>query len=111
MTPASEALAIASDGARWLCYATSRDGVPRQKPELGLVEFGGTKRTNIVFPPARAAFEPGCVCKDTNPACPPAQRYKAVVSYQAPGQETGTWVLGLASDPALRDARHEAVRV
>jgi len=88
--------AIANDGSRWLCYATSKDGLRWEKPDLGLVEFGGTKRTNILFPPQRAPFEPGCVFRDTNPACPPDQRYKAVVSYQPPGGHEGTWVLGSA---------------
>lgn len=36
------------DGRRPLCYATSRDGYRWEKPELGLYEFGGSKRNNIV---------------------------------------------------------------
>jgi len=31
-----------------ICYATSRDGVTWVKPELGLVEFKGSKKNNIV---------------------------------------------------------------
>ncbi len=34
-------------GAFW-CYARSRDGVRWHRPELGLVEFGGSKRNNII---------------------------------------------------------------
>ena len=34
-----------------ICYATSKDGVNWEKPELGLVEFNGSKKNNIVdFP-------------------------------------------------------------
>ena len=33
-----------------LCYATSRDGIHWQKPLLGKVESGGSKRNNIVMP-------------------------------------------------------------
>ena len=33
----------------FLCYATSRDGVHWERPELGLVEFGGSKANNIVL--------------------------------------------------------------
>ena len=34
-----------------LCYATSSDGVHWEKPDLGLVEFNGSKHNNIVdFP-------------------------------------------------------------
>lgn len=35
-----------------LCYATSKDGVNWEKPELGLVEFNGSKKNNIVDLPA-----------------------------------------------------------
>ena len=62
--------AIAQDGSRWLCYATSTDGVHWEKPDLGLVEFDGSKANNIVFPPERRGHEPGCVFIDTNPDCP-----------------------------------------
>jgi hypothetical protein len=31
-----------------VCYATSKDGLKWAKPELGLVEFGGTKANNLV---------------------------------------------------------------
>ena len=31
-----------------ICYATSKDGVNWEKPELGLVEFNGSKKNNIV---------------------------------------------------------------
>ena len=36
------------DAASLLCYATSKDGVTWQKPELGIYEFRGTKQNNIV---------------------------------------------------------------
>jgi hypothetical protein len=32
-----------------VCYATSKDGIVWEKPELGIVEFDGSKRNNIVF--------------------------------------------------------------
>ncbi len=32
-----------------ICYAISSDGIHWEKPELGLVEFGGNKRNNIVY--------------------------------------------------------------
>ena len=31
----------------YLCYATSRDGLAWEKPDLGLVEFRGSKKNNI----------------------------------------------------------------
>ena len=32
-----------------VCYATSKDGIRWEKPELGLIEFGGNKKNNIVI--------------------------------------------------------------
>lgn len=37
------------DGAQLrVCYATSKDGIKRKKPNLGLVDFQGSKANNIV---------------------------------------------------------------
>jgi len=64
------------------CYAESEDGSTWRKPELGLVEFKGSKANNIVF--QREDFggmrsEPAAVSvmKDENPAVAPDARYKA----------------------------------
>ena len=84
--------AIASDGSRWCCYATSQDGIHWEKPKLGIVPFDGQEATNIVFPPERMPHEPNCVFKDTNPACPAAEKYKMVASLQPPGGKRGTYV-------------------
>ena len=32
-----------------ICYAVSQDGIKWEKPELGLVEFNGSKQNNIVW--------------------------------------------------------------
>ncbi|MBB74727.1 MAG: hypothetical protein CMJ75_09460 [Planctomycetaceae bacterium] len=58
------------------CYAESRDGVHWTKPDLGLVEFQGSKHNNIVWD----GIGTHCfaVFKDANPACPPTARYKAI---------------------------------
>jgi hypothetical protein len=61
-----------------VCYAESRDGVRFEKPELGLFDFAGSKKNNIVWQGIGAHnFAP---FKDGNPACPPGERYKAVAS-------------------------------
>lgn len=58
------------------CYAESRDGIHWTKPELGLVAWRGSKANNIVWSgPGAENFAP---FKDTNPACPPEARYKAL---------------------------------
>ena len=75
-----------ASGQGWVmntCYAMSEDGVHWKRPKLGLHEFKGSKENNIVWPgkgPGRwdtpvsnfAAF------RDTNPDCPPSERYKAL---------------------------------
>ena len=58
------------------CYAESTDGIHWTKPNLGLYEFEGSKENNIVFDGAgTGSFAP---FKDTNPDCPPEERYKAL---------------------------------
>jgi hypothetical protein len=59
------------------CYAESRDGLTFTKPKLGLFEFAGSKDNNIVWagPEGTHNFAP---FKDTNPACKPEARYKAL---------------------------------
>lgn len=58
------------------CYAESKDGVVWTKPELGLFEFNGSKRNNIVWD----GIGTHCfvVFKDKNPSCETDSRYKAI---------------------------------
>ena len=57
-------------------YAESKDGIHWTRPNLGLYEFEGSKENNIVFDGAgTGSFAP---FKDTNPDCPPEERYKAL---------------------------------
>jgi hypothetical protein len=61
-----------------LCYAESTDGVNWRKPELGLFEFQGSKRNNIIW--AAPHLDNFMVFKDLNPNCRPGETYKAVSS-------------------------------
>ncbi len=58
------------------CYAESKDGIHWTKPNLGLVEWDGSKANNILLDGL------GTHCfvafKDENPAAPPAARYKGI---------------------------------
>lgn len=56
-----------------ICYAVSEDGIKWEKPELGLVEFEGSKRNNIVW---RGPHGAG-VFKDLRDP-DPARRYKTI---------------------------------
>ena len=64
---------------RHLCYAESVDGIRFTKPKLGLAEFEGSVRNNIVLGPATVPgirLDPGhtTILRDTNPDCPPDER-------------------------------------
>ena len=68
------------------CYAESEDGLHWVKPELGLMEFGGDKKNNIVLMKGvnhTGTIDNFMVFRDDNPACPPSARYKGIGS--APG--------------------------
>ena len=59
-----------------VCYAESKDGIEWTRPNLGLVEFGGSKENNIILSDfGTHNFTP---FKDTNPDCAPEALYKAV---------------------------------
>ena len=72
------------------CYAESKDGIHWTKPELGLVEFDGSTKNNIVWD----GIGTHCftVFKDANPDCDPAARYKAISA----GRPKGLYVFGSA---------------
>jgi len=79
-------------GRLWFCMATSKDGVRWERPELGMVPFAGSTKTNIVYPdascPKMAYFFGTCVFRDANPRCPPEHRYKMI------NGDAETWVFG-----------------
>jgi hypothetical protein len=57
-----------------VCYATSRDGIRWEKPELGLVEFNGSRKNNLVARGPHGAgvyFDP----QETDPS----RRYKMLL--------------------------------
>ncbi len=60
-----------------VCYATSRDGIVWEKPELGIIEFDGSKRNNLVM---RGVHGVG-IKKDLHDP-DPARRYKALLLNQ-----------------------------
>ena len=58
------------------CYAESTDGIHFTRPNLGLVEFQGSKENNIIYRGIEAHnFAPFL---DANPAAQPETRYKAL---------------------------------
>ena len=74
-----------SDREMGICYATSKDGINWEKPDLGLIEYNGSKKNNIVW---RGPHGAG-VFKDMHEK-DPAKRYKVIfqgvfVSFSADG--------------------------
>ena len=66
-----------------VCYAESKDGVHWTKPKLGLFEFDGSKDNNIIWKGYGAHnFAPFL---DSNPACNPEERYKALAGAKSKG--------------------------
>lgn len=68
----------------YTCYAESKDGIHWTKPVLGLVEFNGSRKNNIVLEAESIqgiSVDPVhiAVFKDSNPDCPPESRYKAII--------------------------------
>jgi hypothetical protein len=63
------------------CYAESTDGIHFKRPNLGLVEFQGSKENNIIYRGVEAHnFAPFL---DNNPAAKPEERYKALAGIQS----------------------------
>ena len=59
-----------------VCYAESRDGIQWTRPELGIVEFDGSKKNNLIWSGFGSHnFAP---FKDPNPKCKPEEKYKAL---------------------------------
>jgi hypothetical protein len=61
--------------ATLVCYATSKDGLHWEKPELGLHEFEGSTRNNILLTPQADWLDSPTVIKDLDDP-DPARRYK-----------------------------------
>jgi hypothetical protein len=101
------------------CYAESGDGIRWRKPELGLVEFKGSKANNIVMAPGKIGGvnpDPGhpAVFKDENPAAPPESRYKAIIRSSSPkgllpfGSPDGLRWSPLSDQPVITDGAFDS---
>lgn len=87
--PASKAYQVKKNPWETLCVIESSDGIHWTRPELGIVEFEGSKRNNLILNEEmveKIAGSPAhtSVFKDANPACPDDERYKMVVVGRKP---------------------------
>ena len=82
--PNSKAFQTSKNSWETLCVAESRDGIHWTRPELGIVEFDGSTKNNLILDKAmveeiRGSPAHTAVFKDTNPDCPDTERYKIVI--------------------------------
>ena len=85
------------DPRQVLCYAESSDGINFTRPNLGFVEWDGSKENNIVLMGAFAHnFAPFL---DTNPDVKHEERYKAVAGFSS--EWGGTGLLGFTSPDGM----------
>ena len=85
----------------WMCLATSRNGKEWEKPNLGIVEFGGSKENNIVFPPRASWNESGHVFIDTKPGIPADERFKMTCRWDGPDGSHWNGEYGMKSPDGL----------
>ncbi|MCB1093697.1 MAG: hypothetical protein KDL87_19310, partial [Verrucomicrobiae bacterium] len=67
---------LGPNNSNFTCYAESDDGIHWRKPDLGLHEFQGSKSNNLIL--TGRGTHNFTAFKDSNPACPPEARYKAL---------------------------------
>jgi len=85
------------DERQLTCYAESDDGIHWRKPVTEIIEFGGSKKNNIVWQGTMSHnFTP---FRDDNPACSPDERYKAVGGRKA--EWGGAGLVAVASADAI----------
>ncbi len=84
----------------YVCYAESSDGLTWKKPDLGLFEFEGSTRNNIILDRKAhgAQIDNFMVFKDKNPACPENERYKAVCQFHPPRPQRPQLICYLSAD-------------
>lgn len=87
--PASRAYQSRENSWETLCVAESTDGLHWTRPELGIVEFEGSKNNNLVLDEAMVSDIGGSPAhtsafKDSNPDCPHEERYKIVIVGRKP---------------------------
>nr|MCR5264380.1 hypothetical protein [Clostridiales bacterium] len=90
----------------FICYAESRDGIEWVKPDLGIVEFNGSRDNNIILD-ANVAGAFGML--DTNPDCPADERYKLFgVRHTDENGKDHPYLICFTSGDGIRFAEHHA---
>ena len=72
---------------KYVCYAESDDARHWVRPDLGIVEFEGSRNNNIILDIPMLQefgfvnFDNMSVFYDENPSCPPEERYKMTAAW------------------------------
>jgi len=97
---------------QWTCYAESGDGIHWTKPELGIVEFQGSKKNNIIWDGIGTHnFTP---FRDANPDCRPDEQYKALGGSKREGglfafkSSDGIHWSPMSEDPVITDGAFDS---
>lgn len=87
-----------------ICYATSDDGIAWRKPELGLTEFEGSRRNNIVVGHGTAGRTIGQdgMMVFIDPNAPPVERLRMVNRFGAGGEGKSEGINILSSGDGIR---------
>jgi len=89
-----------------ICYAESEDGIHWRKPELGIIDYQGSKANNIVLDDrdvgrASPFAVSAAMFKDENPAAPPDAKYKAMIRNYSPKRAVPNGLLPMKSPDGL----------
>ena len=87
------------DGLHYDAYAESDDGLNWEKPQLGLVEYGGSTANNLLHPRTHFAIRSLFI----DPSAPEEERYKAV-------RVEGRYFIDGVLDPEMTFARYAEMR-
>jgi hypothetical protein len=94
-------------------YAESRDGKTWVRPELGLVEFSGSKKNNLIW--TSPDLDNWSAFKDSNPAAPPDARYKGFYyvkgGLMAVKSSDGIRWSPMSAQPVLRDGAFDSLNL
>lgn len=95
----------------YTAYAESSDGIHWERPEIGIYEFNGSKRNNLVW---RGPGTNMSVLRDDKPGVASRERYKAIVRRPGDKCRHGVGVRRrnpLAPDPKGADPHRRRVRL
>jgi len=81
------------------CYAVSEDGLHWEKPNLGLIEYRGSKKNNIVY--VGDYFAPNNIVKDLHDP-DPQRRYKGLGEWDPPPSNQSGGASAVFSPDGLR---------